>query len=312
MIQGFHRSLLLAFSLLLLSGGWASGAADTGSETLRGRTTPYPSGSLPGRHGQADAAHEIEPTRSHRRAEAIAPVRLSAAERVERLHHARSSVTEADFNALTAYLDRGDSLPGLTVTGRHYLANEIWNVLRAEAKLAPRLARHLAARASADEDPVIRDYALQHLAQMSDPAVSGIQVTALIAAAEPDNASAGTALIGLRTLYQRAPNAVLAERLRERVAHLATDPETNESTRITALSMSGDLGLDAVLPVARTFAVDAQASARLRLAALRLIGTLGEPEDAAVLREHRHTLRAPFLITASREAETRLLQRDRR
>ncbi|MBC2600626.1 hypothetical protein [Puniceicoccus vermicola] len=283
----------------------ADGASQSGA--LQSRTTPWNSAELPGRMGSSDARHEVISEEPARRMQAITAGPLPVAERVAALHEDDSPISQDDYRALTAMVKRGEVPGGLSANHYHYLANEIWNALRAEEGFSQPLAEHLATVANTSSDPVICDYALQHLAQLEAPGVRPIQNDALIAFAENTTSPlAGTALVGLYRLNERSPDPETLAALRRVTYTLAVDPEADTSSRVSAFSLATDLEVSGLLSTARQIVPDSAADPRLRLAAIRYLGVYGETSDATLIEESRHTFRNPFLFEAAREAKNQI------
>jgi hypothetical protein len=176
------------------------------------------------------------------------------------------------------------------------------------------------------QDPVIRNYALQHLATWFERAAEKAQVLDALWAGtmDPDASIQGTGLIGLSRLVQgstpsQTPSAVRAgfgplsasggagvdtSRLTELASALATDPAANDLARLTALQVCAELGIKDVLPAAVSLAQGA-ASTPLRMSAVAAVGALGGPDQASVLNRLL-TAQDPRIQTAARAALRRL------
>lgn len=285
-------------------------AQPAGSGRLAARTSPISTGTgiVPGRSARADAPHDLPEVVLHRRVEAIAPGSIPVHERVHRLRTGDPTPVLDDFERLTGFVEAAE-LPGdMRPSAFHYLANEIWNLLRTDPSVStPQLARHLADQVLGAEDPVIRDYALQHLGRLKASEVHDLQIKTLSAAAtDPQNPSAGTALIALRSLAKRSGDTESSASLHAAVLALAVNPDTLSAPRITAMAMTADMELDGVLPTARTLLSDVNADPRLRLAAIRYLGYFGGPSDSQLLSEFIPTFRNTILINAARAAMSRI------
>jgi hypothetical protein len=145
-----------------------------------------------------------------------------------------------------------------------------------------------------DQDALIRNYALQHLAtwyrQCEDkPSV----LEALWAGtADPDGGIVGTALIGLARLSRERDelnpassqpgSATLFDRLAAAASTVAQDPARSEIARATAIQICAELGAKNILPTAVALAEGA-GSVPLRISAVAALGALGGPDQTDLL-----------------------------
>jgi hypothetical protein len=154
------------------------------------------------------------------------------------------------------------------------------------------------------QDPVIRNYALQHLGTWYERVAEKTQVLDALWAgtADIDASIQGTALIGLGRLAQGkaasqprpagaagsqpdSPNLGAVPdtaRLTMVASTLATDSAANDVARLTALQVCAELGIKDVLPAAASLAEGA-ASTPLRMSAVAAVGALGGPDQASLL-----------------------------
>ena len=150
-----------------------------------------------------------------------------------------------------------------------------------------------------EQDPVIRNYALQHLATWYDQCAEKAPVLDALWAGttDADASIVGTALIGLSRLAQRSADfqpasasgagfqpvsEIDAARLATAASAVATDPTANDVARTTALQVCAELGIKDMLPAAVRLAESA-GSVPLRMSALAAVGALGGADQAAFL-----------------------------
>jgi HEAT repeats len=172
------------------------------------------------------------------------------------------------------------------------------------------------------QDPVIRNYALQHLGTWYGQVAEKTQVLDALWAGttDADASIQGTALIGLSRLVQHgtpsqptsagatgaqhlSPNGdteVDTARLAAVASTLATDSAANDVARLTALQVCAELGIKDVLPAAVALAEGA-ASTPLRMSAVAALGALGGPDQASLLNR-LVTAQDPRIQTAARAA----------
>jgi len=183
------------------------------------------------------------------------------------------------------------------------------------------------------QNPVIRDYALQHLATLHEnlaappsrrPPLGTLEqslpwpaaeiesqrarITTILdeALAETDSSIAGTALLSLHHLadQQRDPGA----RIADTALKLARDPNTGQLARITALQICGERQLKDSLPfLTQTAAADPDLSTRI--SAIGALGQLGGRAEIPLLEkiaaENNPRLK-PALLLALHRVEQRL------
>src|SRR5208282_854053 len=154
------------------------------------------------------------------------------------------------------------------------------------------------------QDPVIRNYALQHLGTWYERVAEKTQVldALWVGTTDIDPSIQGTALIGLSRLVQGSaasqpppagatgsqplsPNRgadVDTARLAAAASTLATDPAANDVARLTALQVCAELGIKGVLPAAVSLAEGA-GGVPLRMSAVAAVGALGSSDQAPLL-----------------------------
>jgi hypothetical protein len=205
----------------------------------------------------------------------------------------RRDLSEAECEALCAFLAER--------TGNEYLErtasikNSVMNVLAGQERLpAPWDQVLLKMFHDQEQHPVIRDYALQHLfshyESMLEDAVdaawhplsrSGLLDEFWAAAAQVDQQSAGTALLGLLHLSGVEP-AVEVDRLRRRSLDVLEDPQASELAKISSLQVCASLGEPRAVDWAEA-AAGAGQSIALRVSATAALGALGNPAHRQML-----------------------------
>lgn len=160
-------------------------------------------------------------------------------------------ISITDISGLVTYLVSGD--PGRTPDGRNF-KNTIMDALVHYSRDLPDVAdRLIAIYEDRTQDPVIRDYALQHLGIMAPGAPSDKQElikAALLAALEqPSGTYSGTALLALYR-WDRVQRKQVAD---EAVVVAMNDRAANIS-RATALQVCAELGDARIAPLAVTLA----------------------------------------------------------
>lgn len=216
--------------------------------------------------GEFSASQTAQVARLPRQAPELARITDSTLHWEERIHAVRAmpeKPEQSSVDSLFSYL----STPPDGDKENHYLVcNEIMEVLR-KLNHSPELySRQLSDLiASPSADPVIRDYAAQHLAQW----ISGITPEAT----EPDSAQIPAAVETMLKEASRPENAQLT--LPGTIFHALTDAVLNGS-------QSMEVHRDAVISQAMQVLGDPSFSTVIRSSALQAAARLGTPE----LREH--------------------------
>ncbi len=211
------------------------------------------------------------------------------------VRHAPGMLERANADAAAAFLRhlREDRRPHNILPAQwHALANEWMGDILRRGLLGAELEPELIRLVRGGGDVVIRDYALQHLAMLADPAKPGPALDLLHeAAAWNDSPLSGTAIVNLYHLHGDPAAAGLADL----ALALASDPAAHEASRSTALQVGVLLGdarfLDPAADIARHTPVVAH-----RVSALRVIATFGGPEQRPLLLQLRR--RGPEPVTA--------------
>lgn len=207
------------------------------------------------------------------------------------------------LTAAYAYLrdpaDEANLKPGQSFA----LKNDLLNVLREQRQAPAGLTRLLLdIRRDEAQTFVMRDYALQHLAPWFARAGADEQRQILdelqAAAAEIHQSYAGTALLALHRVRQEQAGAA-GPSLSQPILTLLRDPSANLLARITAVQLSGSLGLSESAPLVANLAFGESVAPSLRTAAIRAIGEVGMPGAEARLRETCNSPDPRFRLAAA-------------
>jgi hypothetical protein len=205
-------------------------------------------------------------------------------------------IARADADAATVFFQhlREDRRPHNTPADQwHAIANEWMGEILRRGLLGGEIETQLVRVVREAGDIVIRDYALQHLAMLADPAKPGPALQLLTEAAGwKDSPLSGTAIVNLVHLHE---DPATAAGLADLALALAADPAAHEASRSSALQVGVLLGdkrfLEPAVDLARRSPIVAH-----RVSALRVISILGGPEQRPLLLQLRR--RGPEPVTA--------------
>jgi len=215
------------------------------------------------------------------------------AEAIERLPRQMSSLS---WQALKRFLVTRDASDAEQVT--QVLKNQLMDALCAMRPPPSDLGDTLIAiYRNPEENVVIRDYAIQHLAALDQQLVendnpwarlerSSAQAVLWEALGETQNSIAGTALLGLTRLIEDDPQIDRA-RLEKAVLKLTGDITVGELSRITAYQVCGQLNLKEALPTIES-AAQQSPTIPTQISAIGALGVLGTPQDASLLENLRN------------------------
>lgn len=166
--------------------------------------------------------------------------------------------------------------------------------------------------AAEDENPVLRMYALQHIAMWIPDEPSEESREAMMGylrklSSSPDDPLAGSAVLFLTDLERdgELPEGFAAGgEIGKTALRIASDDTAPPDVRIAALHACVDQGTAAALPAARLIAADPSLMIPLRKAAIHTIGEFGTREDAALLESLAEN--APALALATLPAAVKL------
>lgn len=211
-------------------------------------------------------------------------------------------LNQAERTALYDYLRGHEAEPAGPMRG--VVKNDVILALKRQQPPPQELAGALAGMFyDKEQDPMIRNYALQHLASWYGQCSEKREIVDALWAGttDTDASTVGTALIGLSRLSQ-ASAPVDTVRLTTAATTVAVNPSGNETARITALQVCSQLGVKDVLPVAVNLA-GGSGTVPLRVSALAAVGALGgadqipwlnrllEADDARIQTAARTALR---------------------
>lgn len=181
------------------------------------------------------------------------PLRLDGVNRLLAQPLTETELTEM-IEFLTSKMPNGDALVERERGLRNHLINRLREHREHRVALVPAL---VAQAANPQQDPGLRDYALQHLAVWVpelDETSKELAIPALQnALRESDSTYAGTALVGLNDLWQRGLLEKATFDPATEARRIAQDDRVNVLSRLTALALASELRLrdDALVDLAR-------------------------------------------------------------
>jgi hypothetical protein len=225
-----------------------------------------------------------------------------------------TNLSELDWTALRSYLSQDDPADA-TQLGR-VLKNNILNVL-GRMEPPPKGLDDLLIQMCQDrtQDPVIRDYAFQHLAEYCElRAVLGDSESIRLAApvfwdalSETESSIAGTSLLGLERL-SRASDSLDQDKLGKAAIRLAKDARAGELTTISAFQVCARLGVQDAAALIRD-AAENGATMPVRISAVACLGSLGDAQDMGKLQAIVNG-RQPRLLLAAQKAIKQIQNRE--
>jgi len=243
------------------------------------------------------------------------------AQLLHRIEALPDTLTEAETHAICRALREGLSdYSSLAPEQKHHLANQLMDAVLRQKNASARLAGELAEIwQSPKADETLRDYALQHLAQLiegrgpASPHLSAWQTAGLPilldAARNVHLRSSGTALLALHFLSDpSSPTAVQVPELNGLIEGTAVDQAAHLAARAAAFQAAAARNGQSLLAEARRLARDRSVNSGLRLSVIHYLGACGEATDRALLTAIAEENDRRYL-TASRSARTRLLSR---
>lgn len=287
------RPLLITVASLLL----LTGAAVLTRAWMRHRPAA-PATMVP-----APAAKQQIPERPSRVPDLIAKLcdpSLHRSRHAEAISSLPDDLTQAEFDELLDFI-RGPVPQRLKVGSWHVTVNEIMRVLRQPRFKVSGYADAMAGMVlDRSADPVVRDYAAQHLAVSldrvaHDPTPADFRhalETFLKVVTSPEEASQGVTGTILMSLTAQSATfhpedlAPYRERLEAGIVALASaDRPVSLSNRISAIQAAGRLGVTQALPAIRQLARDSATSPALRMSSVAALGYFHQPEDRGFLQE---------------------------
>jgi hypothetical protein len=199
-------------------------------------------------------------------------------------------LTDEDRDVMIAYISQ--KMPENMADGAwQERVNEILNFLRSQPGAVPGLADLLLNMASKDPDPVMRMYALQHIALWIPSEPDGDKKNLMIAyleklAVNTKDPLAGSAVLFLNDLdhSKSLPKSINSAKLIDEAAmNLVTTRAASPDVRICALHTCAERGLTAASVESRTIAQDETLMVPLRKAAIYTLGEVGVLHDIVLL-----------------------------
>jgi hypothetical protein len=169
--------------------------------------------------------------------------------------------------------------------------NEILNLLRTQQGGVPGLSELMLHMAEQDPNPVLRMYALQHIAMWIPDEPTPEKREAMVKYLQqllqrPNDPLAGSALLFLTDLEHTGQIQRSAEtdaQFQTAALNLITNPKTRPDVKISVLHACVDRKQNDILPTARTIAADETLMIPLRKAAIHSIARMGTIEDIPLL-----------------------------
>ena len=208
-------------------------------------------------------------------------------ERLKAVHKLGGDLSAEEVAAIYKFLkSRWDDR--VTQEASRAIKNDLMNVLRHQSVLPSELSNVLIGLYNdSSQDPVIRDYAIQHLGywySRLDGDVAREQIKEVLINALGENSSiAGTALLAVHRL-SRDRNEFDSKKIEERALALVTSPQTDKATRVTALQICAERNLAGALPVIQELA-QSSSEVGVRISAISALGQLGGAEQVNFVKE---------------------------
>jgi len=219
--------------------------------------------------------------------------------KMKAVHSLGSHLTTNEIASLYELLRSREYPPDrLTKGGVRVLKNDIINALQRQQPPPKNLGALLVGLfEDRQQDPIVRDYALQHLVTSADgthqfgTAPTGESVLSLPVVAstlteglkETDSQIAGTALLGLNAL-QPADGSDAGKLVDRQALALAADTNANAFARAAAIQVCSLRDVTDAAPIAQRLSL-ASESLPLRIAAVNALGSLGGQPEIAALNE---------------------------
>jgi len=216
---------------------------------------------------------------------------LGSRDRVEWLRENGRDLDEEEMEGLLALVESGTIPAGLDEREWHWIVDRIFTELRNAARDPELLTARLDGIFSNQRlDPVVRDYALQHLGHLGtqggDAAI--IRAAAMAGLAEVDSTIAGTALL----LLHREP-PIPADAVPQGggidpgmlALQIIGNQHASVASRVTAIQIAARRGADGTLPAAAAILQSEDAPVLLRVAAVAAIAETGSQADLPILEE---------------------------
>jgi hypothetical protein len=200
-----------------------------------------------------------------------------------------------DAKELLSFLGQGQP-EGLASGEWEERVNEILNLLRSQSGEVTGLAETMLKMAAEDPNPILRMYALQHIAMWIPDEPSAESREAMIdhlrkLSLLPNDPLAGSAVLFLSDLERGGSIANRRPEIAETALRIASDATASPDVRIAALHACVDQGVGEgmanrrpeIAATARLIAADTSLMIPLRKAAIHTIGMFGTQEDVKLL-----------------------------
>jgi len=249
-------------------------------ELFRTGRHPTPASPIARARGQAAIRPLLRPI--------IGAVPAQMRERLRAVHTLGRCLTREEITVLCDFVKSPPSPQETDLPGLQAVKNDILNVLRGQrAPLSGLTETLIALYRDPVQDPVIRDYAIQHLLAWReqgapDAANAGNTIRALLfEVAGQSGAIAGTALLGLHLLSAQDPT-LDQDAINRLALRLLSSADTEVASRITAIQVCAERGLKQATPAIQSV-LEAQPCIPLRLSALAALARLGAGQQAAAI-----------------------------
>jgi len=284
------RTLLIAVAVVLVAGTvWIA---------RQTRETTPKEDQRPGSHKEAQESQEAKTASSHSRDSrnsrptplSIQPIVTARSDatirsRIEALRSLGTRLTAEERQSLNEFLLSTARVEGIASPQLHWLKNEIMTVLRNQETGSLEVIDALISNyRDRKQDPVIRDYSLQHLSLSYENASEKEEIRQVLWEAVAESSSlAGTALLALHRLAE-THEEFDGKAIAQRSLTFTADERCHVATRLTALQVCARMGEREALPVVAQLAESAE-SVPLKISAIAAVGDLGSAESIPLLEK---------------------------
>ena len=195
-------------------------------------------------------------------------------------YRSSNSLSHEDRQSLIQYLS-ADPPATITPGQHHWIVDELITTLRADGADNAALSQDLASLyRDRTRHMIVRDYVLQHLGHLTHEGgdLEIIRQTLQSATTEKQGTIAGTALLALN-------QTGTSETTSAQALQIASDPQTDLRSRITALQIAGQQGNVEAIPIATETAADSSQPTAFRLAAIASLAELGATGQQALIQQ---------------------------
>ncbi|MCC5789522.1 MAG: hypothetical protein JJT75_07800 [Opitutales bacterium] len=207
--------------------------------------------------------------------------------RIEAVNRLPNNLADHEVGMMLDYLGQPVSQAVLPSRQEHALRNDLMNVLRRQENSTEVLVESfLSLLYDEEQDAVMQDYALQHLASYHDRAEEFekiiIEEELELAASNLSSSLSGTAIHGLNRI---SPTSEEVEKTLETVVnHSLRETSANHLTQISALQVASQRGYSFSREMATHLILEKETPDSLRLAAIHALGEVGQFSDLAYLQ----------------------------